>query len=173
MKNKLTLAILVLVAICIGQQAKAQTASTTPVNLSIELQDAISITLGGTPEVEFVYANAADYAGSQTITKPAHFTVVSNQKYNITVNAVSAFTPSLDLDVVQISVASTTAPSIYGTGTLNTAVLSTTAASLVDNAIASKGATYDIDYKIPDATKLLGLTAGEYTTTVVYTATQL
>lgn len=172
MRKNLLIVFIAIAAICFGGHSKAQTATSAPVTVNINLTDAISITLGATPTVDFVYDDAADYAASKTVTKASHFTVVSNRAYDITVAATAAFAPAGGpaLSIVTVNVDPTTANG----GTLVANVpLSTTATALVNGATASTGAVYNVDYTIPDAAPLLDLPAAAYSTTVTYTATQL
>jgi hypothetical protein len=136
------------------------------------LTDAISITLGATPTVNFTYTTAADYTASKTVEKAGHFTVVSNKPYNLTVAATAAFTPAGGpaLNIVTVTVPAASANG--GTPVANVP-LSTTAASLVTNSTASTGASYTVDYTIANPASLLNLGASAYSTTVTYTATQL
>ncbi|MFD1771584.1 hypothetical protein [Sphingobacterium suaedae] len=172
MKSKLILTLLVFVAICVGQRVHAQTDNTDPVNVSIDLTaPVISINLGGTPDVLFTYDDAADYTVAQTVSKPGHLVVVSNEPYSITVAASAAFAPAggPGLDVVTINAE----PATANGATLTEATLATGDALLVTDAPPSNNAVYNVDYTIEDATTLLDVTRAVYTTTVVYTATQL
>lgn len=164
-----------LLMLCAGQKTIAQPSDVTdPVNVSIDLTAAvISIDLGTDPDVAFVYADAEDYANEQTETMLGHFTVVSNQPYEIAVAANTEFTsPSSDevpLSIVDVSVD----PGTANGGTLATIPLSTTPGILVTGADPSTGAVYNVDYTIADAAPLVGLSAEVYTTSVTYTATHL
>ena len=166
MKNKVLIGLFTFAAVCFGQNIYAQTSA--PVTVNINLTDALSITLGADPTVNFDYLEAADYTEVQTVQKPNHFTVISNQEYNLTVQAVTAFSPAGPaLDIVTVSV---------DPGTTNGGThvpLNIDPTPLLNNADASTGATYTINYEIADATTLLGLPDPTYTTTVTYTATQL
>jgi hypothetical protein len=175
MKNNLILTLFVLVAVCIGQQAKAQlSASTTPVTVNIDLTaSVISIALDATPTVDFVYATAADYAALKTVNKPGHLTVISNKNYNIAVKANGQFTSTssgvLPLGTVSVNVDAATANG----GTLTPRALSPTDQVIVAGATASTTAVFNVDYTIANATPLIALPKELYTTTVTYTATQL
>lgn len=159
-------------------QATAQV-STTPVTVSIDLTaPVISITLGADPEVLFTYATAEDYTTPQVVAKPGHFTVVSNQNYEVSVVAQGEFTVNaandapIPLNVVQVTVD----PSTTGAGTTTMVPLSTTASEatlLATDAPATAGTLYNINYTISDATPLLNKFAQAYSTSVIYTATQL
>lgn len=173
MKKNLFIPLIAFAAICFGNQAKAQvTATSQPVTVNINLTDAISITLGATPTVNFTYTTAADYTASKTVEKAGHFTVVSNKPYNLTVAATAAFTPAGGpaLDIVTVNVPSASANG--GTPEANVP-LSTTPAALVSGSTATTGASYTVDYTITDPSSLLNLGASAYSTTVTYTATQL
>lgn len=157
-------------------QVKAQTDQTAPVTVTIDLTaPVLSIDLGADPNVEFVYATPEDYTTPQVEPKLGHFTVVSNQVYDVTVAAQEEFTvvPENDspipLGVVQVSVD----PSTTGGGTGAVVPLAQTAGTLVTDGPATLGATYNINYTIPDATSLINKQPEEYSTTVIYTATQL
>lgn len=173
MKKNVLITLLAIVAICIAQHAYAQNPSATsaPVTVNINLTDAISITLGADPTVNFNYTTAADYAGSKTVEKANHFIVVSNRPYNLTVAATGAFTPAGGpaLNVVTVTVPTATANG--GTPVANVP-LGTTAVPLVNGSTASTGATYTVDYTIANPASLLNLAGSTYSTTVTYTATQ-
>ncbi|WP_286863009.1 MULTISPECIES: hypothetical protein [Sphingobacterium] len=171
MKKNLLIVFIAVAAICFGYQAKAQTATSAPVTVNINLTDAISITLGADPTVNFDYITAADYAASKTVTKANHFTVVSNQTYDLTVAATGTFQPAggPDLDIVTVTVPAATANG--GTPVTNVP-LSTTSAALVNGSTASTGAVYTVNYTISNPASLLNLTGSTYSTTVTYTATQ-
>jgi 16S rRNA A1518/A1519 N6-dimethyltransferase RsmA/KsgA/DIM1 with predicted DNA glycosylase/AP lyase activity len=155
------------------QQAKAQaTDVTSAVTVNITLSDAISIDLSGvTPStVNFVYANAADYAASKTVLKPGQLTVVSNKPYNISVAATGSFTGSgtetLALGIVSVAVVSP------ASGTPTARAL--TGGIILANAAATTTQAFDVSYTIADASSLIAVPAGTYSNaTVIYTATQL
>lgn len=173
MKKIFKAAFVVLAAICFGQQVKAQvSADSQPVTVNINLTDAISIDLGASPTVDFNYATAADYAAAKTVTKAAHFTVVSNQVYDIDVQVDGDFNPVLDLAALGLTVAVNSATPTGGSPA--NAILSAVndPQPLITGAPASTGTVYTIDYTIPDASELITKAAGTYTTTVTYTATQ-
>lgn len=147
---------------------------TGPVSVNIDLTTpVISITLGASPDVNFIYQTAEDYTDSKTESKSSHFTVISNLPYDISVKAESEFTspannnPELDLVEIQVD------PATPNGGDLNVVPLSLTGSVLVEGADPSAGAVYNVDYSIPDATPLLGLDGEVYSTTVTYTATHL
>lgn len=156
--------------------SKASAQSTTGnVPVSIVLSDAFSITLGPTPDVVFTYSGAPDYAGSKTVAKTNHFTVVSNKAYSVSVVATSAFTVNaanatpVPLNIVQVTVDPTTPT----TGaTYATAALSTTPAALATGATGTVGTAYNINYTIPSAAALIGKAAGTYATNITYSVTQ-
>lgn len=173
MKINLIAAFVVLVAVCFGHQAKAQV-STTPVTVNIDLTaSVISIALDATPTVDFIYANAADYAASKTVTKTGHLTVISNKNYNIAVKANGQFTSAssgvLPLGTVSVNVDAATANG----GTLTPRALTTSDQVIVAGATATTTAVFNVDYTIANATPLIALPKEVYTTTVTYTATQL
>ncbi|GGH03970.1 hypothetical protein GCM10007415_45190 [Parapedobacter pyrenivorans] len=153
--------------------------STAPVTVSIDLTaPVISITLGADPNVTFVYDSPEDYTTPQVVNKPGHFTVVSNQDYEISVVAQGEFTVNaanddpIPLEVVQVAVD----PSTTGAGTTEIVPLTTAASDatiLATDAPATTATLYNINYTIPDATPLLDKFPQVYSTTVVYTATQL
>jgi hypothetical protein len=155
------------------QQAKAQeTDATSPVTVNITLSDAISIDLSGVSpsSVDFIYANAADYAGSKTVLKPGQLTVVSNKPYNISVAATGSFTGSgaetLGLDIVSVTVVSP------ASGTPAASVL--TGGTILTNAAATTTQAFDLSYTIADPSSLIAVPAGTYSNaTVIYTATQI
>lgn len=175
-KKSSLLAILVFALVFSIESANAQSDQTAPVTVNIDLTAAVlSIELGGTPTVNFVYGSPADYTVSQTQPKPGHFTVISNQAYDITVEAQAQFTVDagnatpVPLDVVEVSVD----PATANGGSLATQPLSPGPLAIVSGASPTAGATYNVNYTIPDATPLLGKVPLVYSTTVIYTATQL
>lgn len=168
--------ILLLALIAQFQLAQAQTDQTGNVTVSIDLTaPVISIDLGADPNVTFVYSTPEDYTTPQVEPKVGHFTVVTNQDYEVTVQATEEFTvipenaSPIPLSVVQVSVD----PSTTGGGTPAIVPLSSTAGTLVTDGPATIGTTYNINYTIPDATSLIDKVPEVYSTTVIYTATQI
>lgn len=180
MKNKLTLAILFLVAICIGQQAKAQTpiadvTATDPVTVNIDLTTPVlSIKLGADPTVNFKYTTADEYTKDKEEKKTGHFTVISNTPYDIAVKALGEFTSTssgnLPLSLVTVNIDAATANG--GTLTGPQALVINSEQTLATEASPSIGAVYNVNYSIPDASTLITLANEIYTTTVIYTVTQ-
>ncbi|PTT03539.1 hypothetical protein DBR11_01980 [Pedobacter sp. HMWF019] len=152
-------------------KANAQAVSGT-VAVNLILSDAYSIVLGPTPDVTFTYATAADYSSSKNVLKSSHFTVVSNKPYSVAVKANSAFntisTTTPPLSAVQISVD----PSTITGATYTTATLTQANQTIAAAASPTIGTAYNINYAIPTAAPLLAMSAGTYTTNVVYTVTQ-
>jgi len=189
MKKNFKLAFVVLAAICFGQQAKAQLTATTTgsAKVNIVLADALSITMGATPDVTFTYNQTSDYAGAKSESKPAHFTVISNRNYDVTVSATalspapaksSVNSPNINVDDILAAVkVKVLNPVAIEHGTPFTVALATSytgnTGKLATNAAASTTTVFDIEYSIPDATPLFNVAAGTYSTTVKYTATQL
>lgn len=175
MKKKLLFTLLVLAAVCIGQEAKAQISSdpTGPVTLTITLEDAIHISLVGSSDVSFLYSTGTDYAGSKTVTRPNHLKVMSSKNYEITVKAATEFTSAtapdgtLPLNLVSISAAAAPA-----SGTSPVA-LSLQDQTVVTSATATASTLFNVNYIISDASSLIVLPKEDYITTVTYTATQL
>ncbi len=173
-KILLIIAALLAIITLFNLKASAQTV-TGNVPLSIVLSDAFSITLGPTPDVVFTYSTAADYAGSKTVAKTNHFTVVSNKPYSVTVKATAEFntivgnaTP-VSLSVVQVSID----PSTPTTGaTYATPALTTASQSIITTASPTVGTAFNVNYTIPTAATLIGKADGTYATNVVYTITQ-
>ncbi|KIO78647.1 hypothetical protein TH53_02580 [Pedobacter lusitanus] len=173
-KILLLIAALLAVITLFNLKASAQTV-TANVPLSIVLADAFSITLGPTPDVVFNYSTAADYAGSKTVAKANHFTVVSNKSYSVAVKATAEFntivgnaTP-VPLSVVQVSID----PSTPTTGaTYATPALTTTNQALITAASPTVATAFNVNYSIPTAAALIGKQSGTYATNVVYTITQ-
>jgi len=178
MKKNLILSLFALVALCLGQQAKAQV-STAPVTVNIDLQAAVlSIALDAAPTVNFVYGTAAEYTASKTVTKLGHLTVISNKPYDLAVSADGLFTSSNStnttnlpaLDIVGITVDAAT---LHG-GTLTPiTALTQVDQEFISAANAEINAVYNISYTIADPSSLISLPLEVYTTTVTYTATQL
>lgn len=177
MKKLLLLSAAILAVLTLfNVKANAQTplSATATVPLKIVLSDAIAITMKAADDVEFDYTTAADYQGSKTVGKTGHFTVVSNRAYKVAVKAL-AFTPAtsgnstvVPLNIIQVSVG--TSPTA---GTFNTATLGTADQALVTTSPATIAASYNINYTIPTAAALVGITKDTYATVVTYTATQL
>ena len=87
-------------------------------------------------------------------------------KANAVFNTISTTTPPLS--AVQISVD----PSTITGATYTTAALSTANQTIAAAASPTIGTAYNINYAIPTAAPLLAMSAGTYTTNVVYTVTQ-
>lgn len=122
----------------------------------------------------FNYPTAASYTVPQTVPKLGHFTVISNQAYDVTVAGTAPFSNAnsatpIPLNVVTVSVD----PGTANGGAVTPVILSAAAQPVVSGATPTGGATYNVSYSIPDATPLLGRSPLIYSTTVVYTATQL
>ncbi|SEA98471.1 hypothetical protein [Pedobacter hartonius] len=176
-RNLLMIAAILAVFTLSNFRASAQVAPITSGNvpLSIILADAVTITLEAAPAVSFSYSLPTDYIGPRLVNKPTHFSIFSNRNYTLSVKADAAFQtpttgPSIPLSAVNVAVKS----SLPATGiTPATVVLSTQGADLLTPAPATLGTVYSIDYTIPSSVPLLGVTAGTYTTNVIYTVTQL
>ena len=175
-KNLLIIAAVMAVVTFANVKAKAQASpiSSTAVPLSIVLGDAVSITMESTPAVEFRYTTPANYIGSRLVSKPAHFSVFSNRTYTLSVKADAAFQvptvgPTIPLSAVKVAVNSSDPIGLTGSAV----ALSTTDATLITPAPSTLGTSFTIDYTIPTSTPLLLVTAGTYTTNVIYTVTQL
>lgn len=170
-KKLLTIGALLATMAFFNTKANAQAVSGT-VAVTINLSDAFSIVLGPTPDVTFDYVTAADYASSKTVAKTNHFTVISNKPYSVAVKANTVFntisTTTPPLSAVKISVD----PSTITGANYVTATLSTTNQSIASAASPTIGTAYNINYAIPTAAPLLAMSAGAYTTNVVYTVTQ-
>lgn len=173
-KILLIIAAVLAVVTLFNLKANAQTV-TGNAPLSIVLSDAFSITLGASPNVDFNYTQASDYAAVKTVPKANHFTVISNKAYSVAVKATAEFntivgnaTP-VSLGVVQVSID----PSTPTTGaTYGTPSLTTTNQALVTTANPTIGTAFNVIYTIPTAAPLIGKMAGTYATNVVYTVTQ-
>lgn len=170
-KKLLTISALLAAATFFNNKANAQAVSGN-VAVNLILSDAFSIVLGPTPDVTFTYSTAADYAASKTVAKTSHFTVVSNKPYSVAVKANAAFntisTTTPPLSAVNISVDPTT---ITG-ATYTTVALTQANQTIASAANPTIGTAYNINYAIPTAAPLLNMSAGTYTTNVVYTVTQ-
>lgn len=173
MKNLFTFCFLAIAMVSFSKSASAQAGQ---FNLSVDLEaDVFSITMGASPDVSFVYTNAADYTVAKTVSKEAHFTVVSNRPYNVSMTATDNFaTTNADIDVLPLSVVSATidATTLNG-GEPATVPLSTTPASpLLAGAFASVGAVHTVNFTIQDPSLLLNHQGAVYNTNVTYTVTQ-
>lgn len=175
-RNLLVIAALLVVLTLINLKAHAQAASTTSGNvpLKITLVDLVAITLGGTPDVAFLYDTQAKYGLDQVVNKPTAFTVFSNKTYNIAVKANAAFNvigPVVPLDVVSVSVNALTPAT---NGVYSAPFLTTANQALVTGGKPTLSTVYNIDYTITaaKAQELLDKSAGVYTTTLMYTLTQ-
>jgi len=172
MKKKLLItAALLAIFTLFNLKANAQAVSSN-INLTLILSDAYSIVLGPTPDVTFTYATAADYAAAKTQTKTGQFTVISNKPYSVAVKANAAFntisTTTPPLSAVHVNVDPST---VTGAAYTNVA-LSIANQTIASAASATIGTAYNIVYSIPTAAPLLAMSAGTYTTTMVYTVTQ-
>ncbi|WP_158798451.1 hypothetical protein [Pedobacter sp. L105] len=170
-KKLLSIAALIAIFTISNFKANAQAVSSN-INLTLILADAYSIVLGPTPDVSFTYSTAADYASAKTQTKTGQFTVISNKPYSVAVKANAAFntisTTTPPLSAVHVNVDPST---VTGAAYTNVAL------SLANQTIASAASptistAYNIVYSIPTAAPLLAMSAGTYTTTMVYTVTQ-
>src|SRR5690606_9333668 len=138
-----------------AQSSYAQLSATSAaVTVNINLTDALSITLGASPTVDFDYNLATDYTQAKTVEKAGHFTVVSNREYDLSVKAEApCSTGGPSLGIVSVEVNPTHAPQNGGTVNQNVP-LSETASPLLTGANPSLGAVYQVDYTIDDATEL-------------------
>lgn len=175
--RKLSLLLFVLAAIGYGQKANAQSNSVVSDDITVTIDlttPVLSINLGST-EVEFDYLTVADYnhISGKVVSMPAHFTVVSNRKFNVDVKAKGPFeasgTGTLALDVVEVELAAST--TIGGTNE-GYKPLAETDARLLSDATASNNAVFDVNYRIPDSAPLILAAPEVYTTDIVYTVTQ-
>jgi len=175
-RNLLITAAVLVVMTLINFKAGAQT-HTGNVALDITLTDAFEIVFTGDQGVHFTYPNAVDYSASKSVSKPAHFKVISTKPYSVTVGA-TAFTSSNAstppaLSIVEVSVAAAL-PVLASPGfTVATQVpLSTGGAPLIAAASPSTGTVFDILYTIPNASTLLNKPNNTvFTTSVLYTVT--
>jgi len=178
MKKLFTICSLAVALVSFSESAKAQTISDTsdPFLLSIDVTTpVISINLQGSADVSFVYGDADSYNKPNVVSKPGHFSVISNRPYEVIAQA-GAFTSSSS-DELALSVVQMTATRVTGDGTneTSTTVPLTDGAgqALVVSAPATTNSVYNIDFSIPSAAPLLDVAAEVYTTSVTYTATQL
>lgn len=172
-KNLLiTAALLAIITFCNTRVNAQVTTVTGNVNVSLILSDAFSIVLGGSPDVSFTYATPTDYAGPKNQAIANEFTVISNKPYSVAVKANAVFntisTTTPPLSAVKVAVDPVTASG----GTLTTVGLTLANQTIVAAATPTIGKAYTIDFSIPTAAPLLAMSAGTYTTTIVYTITQ-
>ncbi|MGN6568950.1 MAG: hypothetical protein ACTHJ0_13400 [Flavipsychrobacter sp.] len=165
--------------------ANAQSASATAtqqVNLNLTNAIAITFTGSGTSTggaVSMPFSTVSDYTNGVT-SATQQLKVQSNKNFTVTVNTnASTFTytgsttpaPSMPVDALNLKV---TANGTGGTiaGTFGTAYtdLSATSQNLITNGTYGGNQTFSVQYQ---ATPGFAYPAGTYTTSVVYTATQL
>jgi len=164
--------------------ANAQVTANATQQVNLSLTNAIAITFTGSgtttgAAVSMPFAAVSDYTNGVT-SSAQQLKVQSNKNFTVTVNANAAnFTytgsttpaPSMPVSDLNLKV---TANSTGGTiaGTFGTAFtdLSNTAQNLITNATYGGNQTFSVQYQ---ATPGFAYPAGTYTTSVVYTATQL
>ena len=166
--------------------AKAQTSvtanATQQVNLSLTNAIAITFTGSGTTTgaaVSMPFATVSDYTNGVT-SAAQQLKVQSNKNFTVTVNTNAAtFTytgsttpaPSMPVSALNLKVtANGTGGTIAGTFGSSYTDLSNTAQNLITNGTYGGNQTFSVQYQ---ATPGFAYPAGTYTTSVVYTATQL
>ena len=148
-------------------QALSQSQSPT---LTITLKDALSFTMQ-TNAVNMTYETSADYNNGVSTVVNNQFMITSNKPYNLQVSASGDLsnggsTP-LTIPVSTISVAGINTPDITGT----VASLTTTPQPLATAAPATQSKNISLKYATSKSDAFLQ-PAGNYTTTLTFTATQ-
>jgi len=171
---------------CISLAANAQTSAsstaTQQVNLSLTNAIAITFVSSGTATgaaVTLPFATVSDYTNGVTSTAQ-QLKVQSNKNFTITVKANAAnfsYTgstspaPAMPINALNLKVtANSTGGTIAGTFGSAYTDLSATAQNLITNGSYGGNQTFSVQYQ---ATPGFAYPAGTYTTSVVYTATQL
>lgn len=150
-------------------QAQAQSQSQSP-TLTITLKDALSLTMN-TNAVQMTYQTSSDYNNGVNTTVSNQFTITSNKPYNLQVSAAGDLTGrggvTGTIPISNISVAGVNTPDITGT----VANLSTSPQPLATTAPATQEKNISIKYATARSADFLQA-AGNYSTTLTYTATQ-
>ena len=163
-------------------QTAASSTATQQVNLSLTNAIAITFTGSGTATgaaVTLPFTTVSDYTNGVTSAAQA-LKVQSNKNFSITVNTNSATfsytgstfpAPSMPVSALNVKVtANGTGGTIAGTFGSAYTDLSATAQNLITNGTYGGNQTFSVQYQ---ATPGFAYPAGTYTTSVVYTATQL
>ncbi len=157
--------------------ANAQEASTS---LNIILADVLSIDPGSAANggsVGFNYQTVEDYNSEQTATVKKSLIITFTKDFNVRVKASGEYFESGDnkIPISVITIRRNGSSTVTGTST--PVVLSTSDQILVAGASYGSQLELDLDYIIPQSASssedILGKPAGNYSQTVIYTATAL
>jgi len=182
MKKIIIAAVFSVVSVTANAQTAASSTATQQVNLSLTNAIAITFTGSGTATgaaVTLPFTTVSDYTNGVTSAAQA-LKVQSNKNFSITVNTNSATfsytgstspAPSMPVSALNVKVtANGTGGTIAGTFGSAYTDLSATAQNLITNGTYGGNQTFSVQYQ---ATPGFAYPAGTYTTSVVYTATQL
>ncbi len=161
MKKLLTLAVILLAGFT---AANAQSASTASQTVTLNLANAIDISITSATGTSFTFDDVTKYGSGLTNSNASTFQVKSNRPWAVTVKAAAAnfsgpATPATQMPASVLGVKLNSGSSF--------SALSTTAASLTSGARGTN--SFNVDY---NATPGYSYDAGTYTLSVVYTATQ-
>ena len=144
--------------------AHAQTTSTASQTVTLNLQNAIDISITSATGTAFTFDDVAKYGTGLTNPNASSFQVKSNRPWAVTVKAAAANFSGPALPATQMP-ASVLGVKLNGGSTFG--ALSTTAAALTSGARGSS--SFSIDY---NANPGYNYDAGTYSLSVIYTATQ-
>ena len=161
MKKILTLAVVFFAAFT---AANAQSTSTASQTVTLNLQNAINISISSATGTSFTFDDVTEYQNGHTNANASTLQVKSNRPWAVTVKAATATFSGPALPATQMP---STVLGVRLNGGSTFSALSTTAASLTSG---SRGSSqFSIDY---NANPGFNYDAGTYSLSVVYTATQ-
>ena len=161
MKKILTLAVVFFAAF---SAANAQSTSTASQTVTLNLQNAINISISSATGTSFLFDEVTEYQNGLTNTNASTLQVKSNRPWAVTVKAAAATFSGPALPATQMP---STVLGVRLNGGSTFSSLSTTTAALTSG---SRGSSqFSIDY---NANPGFNYDAGTYNLSVVYTATQ-
>ena len=161
MKKILTLATVFFAAFT---AANAQSTSTASQTVTLNLQNAINISISSATGTSFLFDDVTEYQNGLTNANASTLQVKSNRPWAVTVKAAAATFTGPAAPATQMP---STVLGVRLNGGSSFSSLSTTAASLTSG---SRGASsFSVDY---NANPSFSYDAGTYSLSVVYTATQ-
>jgi hypothetical protein len=159
------LSALAIFALSINSNAQAATANTSQtVTLSLQNQIDISVVSGSATGLSFTFSTPATYTSGLTNTSASQFLVKSNKPWAVTIAAATSNFSSTAATAMPANVLGVRLNGGSGSFT----ALSTTAAAFTSGAKGGSN-TFAVDY---NANPGFSYDAGDYTLSVVYTATQ-
>ena len=161
MKKILTLAVVFFAAF---SAANAQSTSTASQTVTLNLQNAINISISSATGTSFLFDEVTEYQNGLTNTNASTLQVKSNRPWAVTVKAAAATFSGPVLPATQMP---STVLGVRLNGGSTFSSLSTTTASLTSGTRGSS--QFSIDY---NANPGFSYDAGTYNLSVVYTATQ-